>query len=138
MNRIETQEYLVAEFITALNNAGMQISHGSDPNKPYYWRGFVPKGYSTKALFLRYNVDSNDTEYYADNKDFMRSITIGGEIYTNNGYGDEAYQNLCIEIENQLTLSGFYIEWEQEDTDSSFNVDNPISIKRFTVTKNKI
>lgn len=138
MNRFTVQESLVAEFISALNEAGMQRGYANDPKKPYYWRGFVPKDYSTRALFLRYNVDENNTAVYADDDDFMRSIEIGGEVYTNNGYGDSAYQDLCIEIENKLKEHRFIIEWLQEDTDASFNVDAPISIKRFTVTKNKV
>lgn len=138
MNRFKTQESLVASFISALNAAGMQRGYGNDPNKPHYWRGFVPKDYSTRELFLRYNVDENDTAVYADDDDFMRSIEIGGEVYTNNGYGDGAYQDLCIAIEENLEANGFKIEWGQEDTDASFNVDAPVSIKRFTATKNKV
>lgn len=134
--RFEKQEIIVAKFMSALNLAGMQPTYGNDEAKPRYWRGFVPKSYSNEALFLRFNVDDNEIIYSADDCDFMQTVPIGGEIYTHNGYGDSDYQSLCKNIEEKLTENRFNIEWAQEDTDSSFNVDDPIHIKRFSVTNN--
>ena len=137
MNRFETQESFVAEFIVALTNAGMQAGAGADLTKPRYFRGYVPPERSTDALFLRYNIDENNTLYFSDDKDFIREIVIGGEVYTRNGYGDSDYQDLCEDIEDECVKKGFAVEWENESTDASFDANSPISIKRFSVTKNK-
>ena len=137
MNRFSTQESIVADFINVLIAAGMQYASGADDTKPRFHRGFVPPEKSTEALFLRYNVDDNNTIESSDNDDFIREVVIGGEIYTRNGYGDSDYQDLCENIEKECKKSRFQIEWENESTDASFDVDSPMPIKRYTVIKNK-
>lgn len=138
MNKFETQESLVSGFLSALNNAGLQPAGGSDQTKTKYYRGFVTKAGSDAALYVRYNVDDNDTVYSSDDSDFMRGIEIGGEVYTKNGYGDTDYQDLCYNIEESCKESGYILEWGGESTDASFDPDSPVALKRFTVTKNKI
>lgn len=135
--RFQTQESLVSGFVNALVQAGMQNATGSSKTKYRFFRGYVPPKHSKEAIFLRYSVDENDTPHYADNVDFMRSIEIGGEIYTRNGYGDETFKTLCNNIESECSDGGYRIEWEGEDTDASLDADSPIALKRFTVIKNK-
>ena len=130
-NRFEKQEIAVDMFVNALKNAGMQSSYG-ERQKPRFWRGFVDKDYATEALFVRFSIDDNNIPYSADNFDFMQSVEIGGEVYTNNGYFDSQYLVLCANIEECMQENNIDIQWLGEDTDASFNVDNPIKLKRFT------
>lgn len=131
-NRFQTQELAVGAFTDALTDAGMQPSYGDDATKPRYWRGFVDKDYATEPLFLRFIVDNNEIPYSADNYDFLQEVEIGGEVYTNNGYEDEDYIDLCLAIEAQMQNNNIEFQWLGEDSDASFDVDNPIRLKRFT------
>lgn len=137
-NRFGKQETAVVAFTTALDNAGMQPSYGNNTSKPRYWRGFVEKNYANEALFLRFLVDDNNIPYSADDFDFMQNIEIGGEIYTNNGYNDSAYLSLCGNIEAYMQENNIDFQWLGEDTDASFDIDNPIRLKRFSAKINLI
>ena len=125
-------------MLSGLNSAGMQSPYGSDATKPRYWRSMVNKNYITEPIFLRYFVDDVDSVSRADDADFLRESEIGCELYCNNGFGDSDYQTLAAAIETQLALLGFNVMWENESTDTSLDEDNPISVKRFTVTKTKL
>lgn len=135
--RFEKQEEAITLFTEALNDAGMQPSYGLK-TKPRYWRSFVEKNYATESLFLRFIVDTNDIPYSADNFDFLQSVEIGGEFYTNNGFNDIAYIRICEEIESCMQEKNIEFQWLGEDTDASFDIDNPIRLKRFTAKINTI
>ena len=143
--RFEKQEAAVAAFVNALENAGMQSAYDNvlDSNNnpldlPRYFRGYVDKNLATDALFVRFIVDDNEIPYSADNFDFLQTIEIGGEVYTYNGYNDSDYIDLCLAIESQMQSNEIDFKWLGEGTDASFDIDNPIKLKRFTATINKI
>lgn len=119
----EIKETAVANFQTALNNAGMQRSSGTEV-KPKYWRGRADN--IDQDLFLVFTVTDNMEIEACDNESLRRIVYINGEIYTRSGANDSNYQDLANNIEKSCKALDINIVFSDDGIDSSIDADSPI------------
>lgn len=123
MNKFALRETAVANFESALNNAGMQNSYGSE-DKPKYWRGDVKD--VNCDLFLSYTVDEPVNLESCDNDLFRQQFFFSGQLFTRSGYGDADFQDLAEAIETACKNANIFIKWQGEGEDKSLDTEATI------------
>lgn len=140
MTTISTREAFVANFESALKNAGMVRgkTSGTITNAPMYWRGIVKD--TDKALYLVYNVYDSPETIAADNKPFMRTIYIYGTVFTRNGKSDEDYQALLSDIQTECEKAVPKITFllGSEDAQTPTDPESIIDYINFTAYQKRI
>lgn len=140
MSIITTRESFVANFETALQNAGMINGYVTSKSVilPMYWRGIVRD--TNKTLYLVYNVYDSPETVASDNKPFIRTIYIYGTLFTRNGKTDEDYQILLnnIQKECEKTIPQITFMLGSEDVQMPTDPDSAIDYINFTAYQKRI
>jgi len=123
------REQFVANFQTALEQAGMQYAYGTDETKPRYWRGQVDN--VDEDLFLLFSASEPTLLEEADNKLYREELYIDGQLFTRSGYTDSDFQDLAEEIEKKCKALNIFISWTGEGRDNSIDTESPLYYVNF-------
>jgi len=87
-----------------------------------YWRGVVKNDKAkAKDNYLTWYMTASGTAKRADDKAFLREITIAVDVFSKRSFDSEQNHKLLERLENQFTQDGYEIEFgeEQYEDDTS-------------------
>ena len=107
MSKFAQKELAVAKFVDICRSCGMQKYYQKETDadgnlKPKIYRGIVLKDAQKSSIYMRFQVTDDFEEIAADNVSWFRTTYIDGALYSANGEGDEAFQDLANKLSEEF------------------------------------
>ena len=121
MKNIDARKKAREEIKTALKAAGLldgislQASQLHNETRPCFWRGVVKDPVARqKDIYVTWHIPSSTAAERADDKTFLREITIAVDVFSKRSFESEANHKMLERLETATSEAGFEVEFADE------------------------
>jgi len=121
MRNIDARKKAREEIKTALKAAGLldgislQAQQLHNETRPCFWRGVVKDPVArAKDIYVTWHIPSSTAAERADDKTFLREITIAVDVFSKRSFESEANHKMLERIETATSEAGFEVEFADE------------------------
>ena len=121
MTNIQARKLAREDIRKALRAAGLldgislQASQLHNESHPCFWRGAIRDPVArSKDQYVTWHIPSSDTAERADDKTFLREITIAVDVFSKRSFESEANHKLLERLETAFDNAGYEVEFADE------------------------
>jgi len=121
MTNIEARKRARGEIKDALKAAGLldgislQAAQLQNETRPCFWRGVVRDAVARqKDIYVTWHIPSSSAAERADDKTFLREITIAIDVFSKRSFESEANHKMLERLETAFDAAGFEVEFSDE------------------------
>ena len=83
--------------------------------RPCFWRGVVKDPVARqKDIYVTWHIPSSSTAERADDKTFLREITVAVDVFSKRSFESEANHKMLERLEDAFSTAGFEAEFSDE------------------------
>jgi len=98
-----------------LDGISLQASQLHNESRPCFWRGVIRDPVArAKDQYVTWHIPSSDTAERADDKTFLREITIAVDVFSKRSFESEANHKLLERLETAFDNAGYEVEFADE------------------------
>jgi len=104
-----------------LDGISLQASQLQNETRPCFWRGVIKDPVARqKDIYVTWHIPSSTAAERADDKTFLREITIAVDVFSKRSFESEANFKMLDRLETAFDEAGFEVEFadEQYETDT--------------------
>jgi len=98
-----------------LDGISLQAQQLQNETRPCFWRGVVRDPVARqKDIYVTWHIPSSDTAERADDKTFLREVTLAVDIFSKRSFESEANHKMLDRLETAFDEARFEVEFADE------------------------